>query len=614
MSDPLRAREDWESRIYQRSDAVTVSSALSPPTAVAAESGFGHIRLRWEMVPGAAGYVIEMNDGRSGPTVLRHGGSDVAAIPLTQFAVTGVDDGIEYRFRIAAVRSPSDVIEEWSTPVVAMTHGGTLAPIEVKVDAASVVRSLQRVWEMVGAERLSQLRLGVDEHGHDVGQEFAESLRIAHDELGVRFVRAHAILHDDLEVVRRDTRGSLVYDFEGIDTIYDRLVEMGIRPIVELSFMPAALARDSDATVFTYRGIISPPKDWAEWHELVAALARHLVERYGIDEVSAWAFEVWNEANLEVFWTGTRDEYLRLYEEAARAVKEVDERLRVGGPGSAAGEWIEPLLDFASARRVPLDFVSTHTYGNLPIDLRPLLERYDYAGIPIWWTEWGVGSTHFGAVHDSPMGAPFILKGYDAVQGRLDALAYWVISDHFEELGRPPRLFHDGFGLLSVGNLRKPRFWAAHLAASQGDDVLSLALSGDGADVLVGANATRHDDGAVDVLVWNGTINSDVSNGDPRLDRTVTVRLHNLGEESYVARLARVDASHSNIIGVLPAGVDWPDAETWTHLRANDVLHEERLPDVVPTGGEASITFFIPMPGVVRLQLLPDEHPVKESR
>ncbi|NNN00405.1 MAG: xylan 1,4-beta-xylosidase [Acidimicrobiaceae bacterium] len=603
MSDSLQAREDWESRISHRSDAAAESSTLSAPTEVVAESGTGHIRLSWEPVPAAAGYVIEVADGCTVPTVLRHGGSDVAAIPMTHFAVTGVDEGVEYHLRVAAVRNPGDVIEAWSAPVVASTRRGALAPIEVDVDAASVIRSLRRVWEMVGAERLSQLRLGVDEHGHDVGHEFAEALRIARDELGVRFVRAHAILHDDLAVVRRDPRGLLSYDFAGIDAVYDRLVEIGIRPIVELSFMPAALARDPHATVFTYRGIISPPTNWTEWHDLVCALVRHLVERYGIDEVAAWGFEVWNEANLEVFWTGTREEYLRLYEEAARAVKEVDERLRVGGPGSAAGEWVEALLDFASARQVPLDFVSTHTYGNLPIDLRPQLERYDFAGIPIWWTEWGVGSTHFGAIHDSPMGAPFILQGYDAVQGRLDALAYWVISDHFEELGRPPRLFHDGFGLLSVGNLRKPRFWAAHLAAAQGDDVLSLAVSGDGAEVLVGASATRHNDGSIDVLVWNGTINTEMSSGDPRLDRTVSVRLRNLAHQSYVARLARVDAEHSNIIAALPAGVDWPDAATWSHLRASDVLHQERLADVQPTGGEATVTFFIPMPGVARLRL-----------
>ena len=133
--------------------------------------------------------------------------------------------------------------------------------------------------------------------------------------------------------------------------------------------MPAALARDPEQSVFTYRGIISPPRDLAEWHDLVAALAQHLVDRYGIEEVAQWAFEVWNEPNLEVFWSGTREEYLRLYDESARAVKSVDPRLRVGGPSTAAGEWVESLAAHA-ASGVPLDFLSTHTYGNLPLDVR----------------------------------------------------------------------------------------------------------------------------------------------------------------------------------------------------------------------------------------------------
>ncbi len=112
--------------------------------------------------------------------------------------------------------------------------------------------------------------------------------------------------------------------------------------------------------------------------------------------------------------------------------------------------------------------------------MRPALRRHDRDGIPVWWTEWGVGSTHYGPVHDGPIGAPFVLSGFLDAQQRLDALAYWVISDHFEELGRPPRLFHNGFGLLTVGNLRKPRYWAAHLAEQLGDHVLAATLDGDG--------------------------------------------------------------------------------------------------------------------------------------
>ena len=603
MTDSVQAREDWEQRIYDRSDDAAISSSLPAPLGVKAISGVGHIHLSWSAVPGAVGYVIERTGENDLPEQLRHGGSDVAAVPAPQFASTAVVDGIEYRYRIGAVRGPEEHVSEWSTLVTAQTLEGEPDVVEVTVDTSVTIGELDRVWEMIGAERLSQLRLGVDEHGHHVGIEFAEALRIAHDDLGVRYIRAHAILHDDLEVVRRNAAGHLEFNFDGIDEVYDQLLGMDLRPIVELSFMPAELARDPEATVFTYRGIISPPTDWSEWGALITALVEHLIDRYGLDEVATWGFEVWNEANLEVFWTGTRDEYLRLYDETARAIKSVSELLRVGGPSSAASEWVEALAAYAREHDVPLDFISTHTYGNQPLDLRPVLERYGYEGIPIWWTEWGVGSTHFGPIHDSAMGAPFILNGYLAVQGRLAALAYWVVSDHFEELGRPPQLFHDGFGLLTVGNLRKPRYWAVHLAAHQGDQLLSTKVDGDGAGVLVEACATRHDDGTIDLLVWNGTINSEVNGGDSRLNRTVSVCLNNLSESRYRVQLARVDEAHSNIVAALSPEVTWPDQETWERLRALDVLHEERLPDVQPESGETTFTFLIPMPGVARLRL-----------
>ena len=181
---------------------------------------------------------------------------------------------------------------------------------------------------------------------------------MAHDELGVRAVRAHAILHDDLGVYR-EVDGQPVIDFAGIDRIYDRVLELGLRPIVEISFMPRDLASDPDRTVFHYGAIVSPPKDWNRWEQLVGDFTAHLVERYGRDEVRTWGFEVWNEANLEVFWSGTRDEYLRLYDVSVRAVKAVDAALPVGGPASAAAAWIDELLVHVNRSsapdRLPLD-------------------------------------------------------------------------------------------------------------------------------------------------------------------------------------------------------------------------------------------------------------------
>lgn len=601
------ARRDWENRVYQRltdTGSSDPSLELPAPGGVSARGGAGHVRLDWNPVPGAVGYLIERAsaDGRA-PIILQHGGSDVAAVPDCCFADTGIDDDVPHRYRIGAVADAASPTWSWSEPVLAAAEPESPGPVRVRVDASVTTGPTHPVWYMVGSERLSQLDEGIDQHGHDIGAEFVEALRRAHDDLAVTHVRAHAILHDDLRVVRRGENGTLAYDFDRIDAIYDRLLAIGLRPIVELSFMPAALARDPDRTVFTYRGIISPPRDFAEWHDLIAALTAHLVDRYGIDEVAQWGFEVWNEPNLVVFWSGSPEEYLRLYDEAAAAVKGVDRRLRVGGPASSAGEWVHRLARHVASSGTPLDFVSTHTYGNLPVDLRPALHRHGLPDPQIWWTEWGVGHTHFGPIHDAVLGAPFVLSGYQAVQGRMDAIAYWVVSDHFEELGRPPRLLHDGFGLLTVGNLRKPRYWAAHLAAHQGEVTLASSLSGDGADVLVRAWATRHGDGTIDVLVWNGTVNAELVGGDRRLDRTVRLTLSGLRAGGYRPALARVDEHHSNINRHCPPGVDWPDPPLWADLRAHDVLEEQPLPPAAPRDGALDFEFDLPMPGVARLRL-----------
>ena len=603
-------RADWERRIYRRlADPAGVEGtlALPAPARLRAEPRTGHALLSWEEVQGAAGYVIERTEAGCAPEIVRHGGSDVPAVAGPPFADTGLADGPEYTYRVGAVTGAENPVWSWSEPVSTRTAPGPAGPVTLGVDASSDRGKLDRVWRMVGAERLSQLRLGSGPGGGAAGgqiaAEFAEALRMANKDLGAQVVRAHAILHDDNGVVAAGPGGALSFDFARVDAIYDQLLEMGLRPVVELSFMPAALARDPGQTVFTYGGIISPPRDWDQWRLLVSELAAHLVGRYGIDEVAQWAFEVWNEPNLEVFWPGTQQEYLRLYDEAARAVKAVDSRLRVGGPATAAGEWIEPLAAHAAEQGVPLDFVSTHSYGNLPLDLRPALRRHGLAGLPIWWTEWGIGSTHFGPIHDSPMGAPFVLSGLHSAQGRVDAVAYWVISDHFEELGRPQRLFHNGFGLLSVGNLRKPRYWAVHLAENLGDQLLAVDASGDGAGTLVQAWATRHEDGTIDVLVWNGTINVALMAGDPRLDRQVSLKISGLGSQLCQARLARVDERHSNIVAHCPPQVSWPDETLWARLRAADELHEERLPDVTPESGAASFSFHLPMPGIARIRL-----------
>ncbi len=269
-----------------------------------------------------------------------------------------------------------------------------------------------------------------------------------------------------------------MHDFTGVDRVYDHIRSLGLYPVVEISFMPHDLASDPTKTVFDYDAIISPPKDWERWYDLVRDLTAHLVERYGDEVVEHWSFEVWNEANLEVFWSGTPEEYLKLYDVTAAAVREVDSRLVVGGPSSAAAGWVEELLAHAEQSGAPVDFVSTHTYGAPPLDFRPMLARYGRAGTPIWWTEWGVTPTHFNEVSDAVFSGAFLLRGMMSAMGRIESLSYWVVSDHFEELGRPPALLHGGFGLRTVGELRKPRWWALAMLERLGPHRLAVSYDG----------------------------------------------------------------------------------------------------------------------------------------
>ena len=392
-------------------------------------------------------------------------------------------------------------------PAVAVADDGR---VTVAVDAADVRGVLQRPWRpMIGSEHLALLLRTDGPGGSDVGPELAEAFRIARRELGARYVRAHGILQDSLGVYR-EVDGRPVYDFERVDAVLDRLLETGLRPIVELSFMPRDLARDPDRTVFDVRRdhLAAPRLGSLDGARPRARRPPGRALR-AATRSPQWAFEVWNEPNLGLFWDDAESAYLRLYDASAAAVKAVRPRFRVGGPATAAAAWVDDLLAHCTETGTPIDFVSTHTYGMPPLDLRPITARFGRPDLPLWWTEWGVSPSHGAALNDSPWGAPLVARGMRSGAGRLDAISYWVASDHFVELGEAERLFHGGFGLLTIGNLRKPRFWAIAMLESLGTHEVACALEGDGAGSLVEAWASIDDDGRVAVACWNGTLGAD---------------------------------------------------------------------------------------------------------
>ena len=613
MNTAARARGDWESRIGLRSGHAFGGSAplLRPPGGIVAVAGGAQVTLTWSPVKGAIGYQVHVADSADGPwEPLDHHGGDVTSVPHPPYVDTTGSPGVE---RWYAVSSLSDVHVDGlpSLAVTATPLAEATGPVTVVVDTSTVVGELDRPWRpMIGSEHLSHAISTDTTGGRVIGEELSAALSAAHRELGVTHVRAHGILCDDLAVYR-EVDGEPVHDFTGIDRVYDHIRSIGLYPVVEISFMPHDLASDPSKTVFGYDAIISPPKDWQRWFDLVRDLTAHLVDRYGDEVVEQWSFEVWNEANLEVFWSGQPEDYLTLYDVTAAAVREVDPRLVVGGPSSAAAGWVEELLAHAKTSAAPVDFVSTHTYGAPPLDFRPMLARHGREGTPIWWTEWGVTPTHFNEVSDSVFAGAFLLRGMKSSMGRIESLAYWVVSDHFEELGRPPELLHGGFGLRTVGELRKPRWWALAMLERLGSHRLAVSSSGDGADSLVESVAASTDDGEVAVLLWNLTLDQSKAAGSPALSRDVTVEVRGLvAGSSYTLRHERVDEDHSNVASawgrLREPGQAWPTDTQWESLRAADQLAQLE-PDRVVDADESGVVqlhLVLPMPSMSHLTLV----------
>src|SRR2546427_668718 len=196
----------------------------------------------------------------------------------------------------------------------------TAHPELITADANAPSRPFPHFWEkMFGSGRaILSLR-----------ESYRRDLREIKEATDFEYVRFHAIFHDEVGVYQEDSEGRATYNFSYLDQIYDGLLANGVRPFVELSFMPRQLAANDILHPFWYKPNVSPPKDWEKWDQLITAFAKHLVERYGIDEVASWYFEVWNEPNID-FWAGEPKQatYWQLYDHTARAIKKVNTRLR----------------------------------------------------------------------------------------------------------------------------------------------------------------------------------------------------------------------------------------------------------------------------------------------
>jgi xylan 1,4-beta-xylosidase len=362
--------------------------------------------------------------------------------------------------------------------------------------------------------------IGAGRANEGLRADWQRQLTHVHRECGFEYIRMHGLFCDDMGVYREDNRGNPEYNWQYIDELYDFLHRIGMKPFVELGFMPNALASGSK-TIFWWKGNVTPPKDMNRWTDLIRAFVEHMKERYGDDEVRTWYFEVWNEPNLDGFWTGTQQDYFDLYAATARAIKRVSPAYKVGGPATAGFGWVPEFIHFCHTNHAPVDFVSTHTYGvesgyldetataGTALSLNPTSifgevqwVRREITGsvlpkLELHFTEWSASYTPADPIHDSYHSAAYILDKLKKCGDAPQSMSYWTFTDIFEESGPRWEAFHGGFGLMNYQDIQKPAFYAHQFLNRLGATELK---NSDPSSCVCADN-----DGGVQALIWDFT-------------------------------------------------------------------------------------------------------------
>lgn len=483
-----------------------------------------------------------------------------------------------------------------AVPLIAQTT----IPQTILIDAGQPATPFPHFWEQMFGSGRAILSLR---------ESYRSDLRQVKAITGFTYVRFHAILDDEVGVYGEDAKGDPVYNFDYVDQIYDGLLANGVKPFVELSFMPKLLAARLDYHPFWYHPIVSPPASYAKWNALIAAFAQHLVDRYGIDEVSTWYFEVWNEPNID-FWTGrpAQQTYFELYDNTARSLKAVNQRLRVGGPATAQAAWVDAMIAHATLHHVPLDFVSTHVYGNdTAMDVfgenKPIaphqmvgaavekVHRQILASarptIPLIWSEFNATYKSETQITDSTYMGPWLADTIRQCAGKVNMMSYWTFSDVFEEQGVIRTPFFGGFGLIAIDSLPKPAFNAFKVLHALGDEQISVSSP----DVLV----TKRKDGTLVLAVWNL-----VEPGVPGSAKSIRFEFKGVSPNA-IARISRVDETHGDLMPLYDK-MNRPTYPSQAQLRALRQAAELPAPESQPLH-EGVLTLDIPPQGLAVIVL-----------
>lgn len=351
----------------------------------------------------------------------------------------------------------------------------------------------------------------------------------AQKQIGFRYVKMHSIL-DDSMMVYSEYGGIPHYNFLLVDRVFDFLKSIGLKPYVQLSFMPKDMAKLPNKTTFFAHAITSPPEDPRKWNQLISRFVTHLIERYGMEEVLTWPFGVWNEpfTASNFFGFDQQQEYYNLYSDSYSTIKKIDQRFQVGGPShlSAHNKGDDSLYDFLEWTRrnncIP-DFLDVHYYdtdfsqvflnedgikvssrlsssvtsfSDYSERIHRELAEHGFGEIPIYLTEWNSTTSHRDLLSDTCFKSSYIIKNIMETMDRFQAIGYWLLTDLHKESQLNDKLFHGGLGMYSVNGIQKPAYHAFRLLSMLGEDLIEkgdgYCVTRSGSKIVIVLNNYHH--------------------------------------------------------------------------------------------------------------------------
>lgn len=340
--------------------------------------------------------------------------------------------------------------------------------------------------------------------------EVQRHIKQLQQEIGFQYIRFHGIFDDEMMIYGENERGEVSLNFAYSDSLFDFLLSAGLKPFLELSFLPRQLAGDGSTTVFYKKSLVGSPKDLGKWNQLIHQFITHYIRRYGIHEVRQWYFEVWNEPEIHIFWPDTYEAYCELFIQTFQTIKSIDPELRVGGPGVLSltlmqSDWLTRFMQDVCRRNVKPDFISFHSYpydeslqsaqviqvdyeenSNMMFQKIELSADTEYLSrviiklketvtdvlgrdVPeLHMTEWNATGSHRDLVNDTCFKAAYIVKNILENMDGLHSFGYWTATDLLEEFKMSSEMFHGGLGLMTYNGIPKPAFYAFKLLAKLG--------------------------------------------------------------------------------------------------------------------------------------------------